>query len=131
MAFGGRQQAAARVSADRLASLSGGGAATAAMPGGGAPAQPRRVSVEPDLSRIRRNSIDETPEARKKRLAAKTVNYTATFLARIVIIAAAGYYGYELYHSTGQVHRGIAVGIFAMTADLGRVILKAMEPGSK
>ena len=93
--------------------------------------QRRRVSVEPDVSRIRRNVIDETPELRKRRLAAKTVNFTTTFIARAVILAALAYYAWGAYQFSGSVHRGVMIGMFAMTLDFGRVALKAMEPGSK
>lgn len=129
----GKQAAVPRVSAGRLAALAGGGAVQpVSAPGGEASSAPkRRVSVEPDLSRINRNRIIETPEARKRRLAAKTMNFGATFIARTVIFAAAGFYGYELYQQTGDIHRGVAVGMLAMAADFGRVMLKAMEPGSK
>ena len=50
---------------------------------------------------MRKNRIEESPEQRKKRLAAKTVNFGATFLARLILIGAAGYYGYEQFQQTG------------------------------
>lgn len=128
MGFGGKKPAIA-MNANRLAAVAGASAAPAASAGEAAP--PRRVSVEPDLSRIRKCSIDETPEERKKRLAAKTVNFSATIIARLVIIGAAGLFAWSEFQNTGKFHRGVAIGIFAMTADLGRVILKALEPGSK
>lgn len=87
--------------------------------------------LEPDLSRIKPRGVDETPEERKKRLAAKTINFTATFLARLVLMAAVAKYGYDAFQMTGVVHRGVAVGMFAMVADFGRVAIKAMEPGTK
>ncbi len=80
---------------------------------------------------MKRREIEETPADRKRRLAAKAINFTATILARIIILGAAGYYTWKEYEFTGQVHRGVAFGLFAMSADLGRVILKAMTPGSK
>lgn len=126
MGFGGKKPAMA-MNADRLAAVAG--AAPVVEAGEAAPR--RRVSVEPDLSRIRKCSIDETPEERKKRLAAKTVNFSATIIARIVIIGAAGLFAWSEFQSTGKIHRGVALGMFAMTADLGRVLLKALEPGSK
>lgn len=133
MAFGGKKTVE-RVSMDRLAAIAGVAPATAAATAdagssGGVPR--RRVSVEPDMSRIRKNSIDESEEDRRKRMAAKTVNFGATIIARVMILAAAGWYFYNMFEYSGQVHRGLAVGMFAMTADLGRVVLKAMEPGSK
>jgi len=128
MGFGGKKPAMA-MNADRLAAVAGASAAPALSAGEAAPQ--RRVSVEPDLSRIRKCSIDETPEERKKRLAAKTVNFSATIIARLFIIGAAGLFAWNEFQNTGQLHRGVAVGVFAMTADLGRVILKALEPGSK
>ena len=127
MAFGGKKPAMA-MNADRLAAVAGVSAAPAAS---ASETPKRRVSVEPDLSRIRKCSIDETPEERKKRLAAKTVNFSATIIARLVIIGAAGLFAWSEFQNTGKFHRGVALGIFAMTADLGRVILKALEPGSK
>ena len=129
----GKQAAVPRVSAGRLTALAGGGAAQAvpASDGEVSSVPRRRVSVEPDLSRINKNRIIETAEERKKRLAAKTMNFGATFIARMIILAAAGLYGYELYQQTGDIHRGVAVGMLVMAADFGRVLLKAMEPGSK
>ncbi len=127
----GKQQAAARISGERLAAVTG--AAPIAAAAEAVSPQPvlRRESVQPDLSKMRKNRIEETPEQRKKRLAAKTVNFGATFLARIIIIGAAGYFGYQSYEMTGIFPRGIGIGIFVMVADFGRVLLKAMDPGSK
>ncbi|MHA7871643.1 MAG: hypothetical protein ACX939_04765 [Hyphococcus sp.] len=134
MDYGGKKREAAGVSSARLAAVAGAPASAEAAPDS-APAGPsapvRRASVEPDLSKIRKYSIDETPEARKKRLAAKTVNFSATIIARIIIIAAVCLYGWAEFQGTGKIHRGIAVGVFAMLADLGRVSLKALDPGSK
>lgn len=126
----GKQEAVARISNDRLAAVTGAAIASSSV-GEPSSAPMRRVSVEPDLSKMRKNRIEETPEQRKKRLAAKTVNFGATFLARLIIIGAAGYYGYEQFQQTGIVPRGVAMGVFVMLGDFGRVILKAMEPGSK
>lgn len=126
----GKKSAAMQINTDRLAAVAGLSQAAPAA-AGVSDAPRRRVSVEPDMSRMRKNSIDETPEQRKKRLAAKTVNFGATIIARIVIIAAAGFYAWGEFESTGKIHRGVAIGVFAMTADLGRVLLKALEPGSK
>lgn len=132
MAFGNKQPVM-QVSTDRLSALAGGGGMTAAAyPGPAAEEYPRRrVSLEPDLSRIRRRGSDESPEERKRRLAAKTVNFGATIIARIVILAAAGLWVWKGYEFSGQIHRGVALGMFAMLADLGRVSLKALEPGTK
>lgn len=80
---------------------------------------------------MRPRGLDETAAERKQRLAAKTVNFSATILARLAILAAAGVYVFELYDTSGQIHRGFAMGMFAVIADLGRVILKAMEPGTR
>lgn len=126
----GKQEAVARISNDRLAAVTG-GVAVSAPSGEPAQAPLRRVSVEPDLSKMRKNRIEESPEQRKKRLAAKTVNFGATFLARLILIGAAGYYGYEQFQQTGVINRGVAMGVFIMLGDFGRVMLKAMEPGSK
>lgn len=128
MGFGGKKQPAG-MNPDRLAALAGGGSLAQADASAAAPR--RRVSVEPDMSRIRKCSIDETPEERKKRLAAKTVNFGATFIARIIIMAAAGFFLWTELQNTGKVHRGVVVGMFAMLADFGRVMMKALEPGSK
>ena len=126
----GNQQQAARVSAARLASISGSAAPVAASTSGNA-APIARVSHEPDLSRMRARGIEETPEERKRRLAAKTVNFTASFIARLLLMAALAKFGYDAYEMTGVRHRGAAFGLFAMLADFGRVALKAMEPGTK
>ncbi len=91
----------------------------------------RPVSLEPDQSRIRKCSIDETPVQRKKRLAAKTVNFSTTIIARIIILAGVSYYAWSEANGIGGVHRGIVIGIFVMLADLGRVIVKALDPGTK
>ncbi|WP_425409956.1 hypothetical protein [Hyphococcus sp.] len=133
MAFGGKQnQAAFAISADRLSSLAGGvSAAQAVTASGGNVVAERPATLEPDLSRMRPRGIDETPEERKKRLAAKSVNFTATFIARLLIMGALGNFAYDVYQLTGTVHRGVAVGMFVMLADLGRVGLKVMEPGTK
>lgn len=117
----------------RLASLaanvSGGGAA-AAEPAA-VSSRPARNLLEPDLSRIRPRGIDETEEQRRRRLAAKTVNFSMSFLARTVILAALAMFAFSLYERTGSVHRGIGALMFVIFADFGRAILKAMEPGTK
>ena len=59
------------------------------------------------------------------------MNFTATIIARIVIITAAGLWAWQQFQFTGQIHRGIAIGVFVMFGDLGRVIMKATEPGTK
>jgi|GEM_PF-1544240 len=132
MAFGTRKNInPAAVGGDRLAAVAG-VPVNAPVAEGASPAQPRRsANVQPDPSRIRPRQIEETPEMRKRRLAAKTVNFTATIIARIVIIAAAGLWAWKQYEYTGQIHRGVAIGIFVMFGDLGRVIMKASEPGTK
>lgn len=119
----GKQQTAARISSDRLAAMTG------VETAGGEP--PPRVSLEPDLSRIRKNRLEETPEERQQRLAAKTVNFSTTFLIRSIILVAVAWFGYNAYQMTGDIHRGIAIGMFVMAGDFGRVMLKAMEPGTK
>ena len=131
MAFGSKR-AAAGVSADRLGAVMNGAASAGAAGAQQTVSQPRRrVSVEPDVSRMRKNAIDETPEERSKRLAAKSINFGTTFAARAIIIAALAYYAWNAYQYSGNVHRGVAVAMFAMFADFGRVALKALEPGSK
>jgi len=131
MGFGSKKPVA-RISVDRLAAVTGGGGVEMAeAAAAAAPSPPRPVMLEPDVSRIRKNMVDEAPEERKRRLAAKTVNFSTTILARMVILAAAGFYAWNEFQFSGQVHRGVAIGLFAMTADLGRVTLKVMTPGSK
>ena len=130
MALAKKQAAAPRVSGDRLAALAGGGASIAVSEvAGGAPRQ--RMELQPDLSRMRPRGVMETPEQRKRRLTAKKINFTMTFLARTVIIVAVAYLMKEAYDGTGAIHRGYATGMFLMVADFGRCILKAMEPGTK
>lgn len=130
MGFAKRKEEAPRISADRLASIAG-GAAYEDVVEVESPAPRARVSLEPDLSRIRPRCVDETPEARKKRLAAKTINFTATILARLVIMGALGNFMWETYQLTGGFHRGAVMGSFLILVDLGRVAMKAMEPGTK
>ena len=131
MAFAKKHEAAPRISTDRLAALAGGGGAMAAAEAipGGAPRM--RTELQPDLSRMRPRGVIETPEQRKRRLTAKKINFTMTFLARIVIIGAVAYLMNEAYQGTGAIHRGYATGLFLMVADFGRCTLKAMEPGTK
>jgi len=130
MAAARKQAANTRIGVDRLAAIAGGGAMNAAA--AVESAAPRaRVTVEPDLSRIRPRGINETPEQRARRLTAKKINFTMTFLARLIIMGAVAYLMKEVYDGTGSIHRGYATGMFLMVADFGRVILKAMEPGTK
>ena len=135
MAFGEKNAQAAVIGADRLAAVAGAPPTTASVDAASPAAAPaprrRRADLQPDPSRIRPRQLEETPETRKRRLAAKTVNFTATIIARLVIIAGAGLWGWKQYEYTGQIHRGVAIGVFVMFGDLGRVILKAMEPGTK
>ena len=119
-----------RVGADRLAAIAGGGSMSASI-GVESEAPARRVSVEPDLSRIRPRGVNETPEQKVRRLTAKKINFTMTIMARLVIMAAVAYLMKEAYEGSGSIHRGYATGMFLMVADFGRVILKAMEPGTK
>lgn len=133
MAFGAKK-AAAGVSSSRLAAVAGipvehtFSESRSSEP---AQAKPHRGEIQPDMSRMRPRGIEETPEARKRRLAAKTINFSATIIARIVILGAAAFFLWNEYQFGGEIHRGVAVGVFAMVADLGRVILKASEPGTK
>ena len=138
MGFGAKRQKKQNpgVGEDRLAAITG---AAIAQPANDVSVQTaqtpavtsRPVSLEPDLSRIRKSSIDETPAQRKQRLAAKTVNFSATIIARIVILGAVGFYAWQELQGIGAIHRGVVIGLFVMVADLGRVIIKAMDPGSK
>ena len=130
MAFAKKQQAAPQISAARLATIAGGGVAVAEEPSAAQEPLMRR-ELQPDLSRIRPRGTLETPEQRKKRMAAKTINFTMTFLARIIIMGAVGFLIHESWQGTGVIHRGYAMAMFAMVADFGRVTIKAMEPGTK
>ncbi len=133
MGFGDKKPAP-QISLDRLAAVAGRGDVVETAEPVAAAAAPlaRPVSLEPDVSRIRKtNMVDETPEAHKRRLAAKTVNFSMTFLVRTAIFAAVVYYAWNEHHLTGQIHRGVAIGLLVMAADFGRVALKAMAPGSK
>jgi len=133
MGFGDKKPVA-QISLDRLAAVAGrGDGVETAEPEEQAKAPPPRpVMLEPDLSRINKtNMLDDTPEARKRRLAAKTVNFSTTFLVRIIILAAVAYYIWNERQLTGQIHRGVAIGLLVMAADFGRVALKAMTPGTK
>ncbi|VAV97093.1 hypothetical protein MNBD_ALPHA05-229 [hydrothermal vent metagenome] len=132
MGFGDKKPVA-QISLDRLAAVAGGGSVETAGPVERTAAPPPKpVTLEPDVSRIRKtNMIDETPEAHKRRLAAKTINFSTTFLIRIIIFAAVLYYAWSQHQLTGQIHRGLAIGLLVMAADFGRVSLKAMTPGSK
>lgn len=125
-----KQSATMRAGADRLATIAGGGAMEMALAAESAVPR-KRLSVEPDLSRIRPRSVIETPEQKARRLTAKKINFTMTILARLAIMAAVAYLMNEAYQGTGAIHRGYATGMFLMVADFGRVILKAMEPGTK
>ncbi|PQA89644.1 hypothetical protein [Hyphococcus luteus] len=130
MAFARKKDdAAPRVSAARLAAIAGGAPAEEPVAQSAAPARP--ATLEPDLSRIRPRGVNETPEQRKKRLGAKTINFTATILARVIIMGALALFMWDGYEITGAIQRGPAIAMVAMVADLGRVILKAMEPGTK
>jgi hypothetical protein len=134
MGFGNKKEPPVSASMDRLAAVAGGAPAAApavAGEGQSGPKPQRRKELQIDVTRIRPRQIEETAEQRKRRLAAKTVNFTATIIARVVIIVGAGIYGWDIYESTGQVHRGVAIGIIVMIGDLGRVVMKASEPGTK
>ncbi len=119
-----------RVSADRLAAIAG-GVPLADEPAAQSAGPPARTMLEPDLSRIRPRGVIETPEQRKKRMTAKVINFTFTIFARLVIMAALGMFMWSGYEITGTIQRGPALGMIALFADLGRVLLKAMEPGTK
>ena len=130
MAFARKQNDAPRIGADRLAAIAGGSVMEMAV---AAESQtPRmRMELQPDLSRMRPRGVNETPEQRARRLMAKKINFTMTILARLAIMGAVAYLMNETYQGTGAIHRGYATGMFFMVADFGRVILKAMEPGTK
>ncbi len=118
-----------QIAADRLAAVAGDGAMVQHEAAAREPAQ--RVKRELDLSRIRKCSVDETPKQRRKRLAAKTVNFGASMLVRIIILVVAGYFVWADFQSTGKMHNGYAAGMVLMVADFGRIVMKAMTPGTK
>ena len=130
MAFAKKQAPAPRISAERLAAIAGGGVGAVEAVEDAVASEPRRM-VAPDLSRIRPRGIEETPDQRKKRLTVKTINFTATIIARFAIMAGLGLFIWSGYEMTATIHRGAACGIVLIFADLGRVIIKAMEPGTK
>ncbi|WP_411816314.1 hypothetical protein [Hyphococcus sp. DH-69] len=125
MAFGNQQQATAQISSSRLANVIGAPANEALDAEIAKPAP--RVGVQPDLSRIKTRRREETPEQRKRRMASNRLNFGATIIARLVIIAALGNFGYEVYEMTGTVHRGVAAGVIAISLDLLRVTAKAAD----
>lgn len=132
MGFGNKKPAMA-ISSSRLASVAGAPAASAAS---SSPQIKRIACPEPDLSRIRPRRIQETPEERKRRLAAKTVNFTVTIIARIVILIAAGLFLWTDYLNSVQYgwsrfHYFAFLGMMTMVGDLGRVIIKASTHGTK
>lgn len=121
MAFGKQRGAAVRVAA--IAAANGGGPKRAA---GGSD-----VSRIPSRAEIARRSLKESPEQRQARLRAKTVNFTCTLVARSFILAGAAWYAWTLVIDTGALPRGVILGVFAMTVDYGRVLVKLMTPGTK
>ncbi len=133
MGFGAKNVQTAAAGVDRLAAVAGSSsfAAPPADAAASSSAPRRRDEVRPDPSRIRPRQLEESPDQRKRRLAAKTANFTATIIARIVIIVAAALWAWNQYQFTGQLHRGVAIGVFVMLGDFGRVILKATEAGTK
>jgi hypothetical protein len=130
MAASKKQSVALRVGADRLAAIAGGGAMEMAVAAESETPQVR-MELQPDLSRMRPRGVMESPEQRKRRMTAKKINFTMSFLARLAIMGAVAYLMNETYEGTGAIHRGYATAMFIMVADFGRCILKAMEPGTK
>lgn len=86
---------------------------------------------EPDLETIRRLRLNETSEERRVRLRVKTINFASTLTARAVIIFIALFYLVHRYSHSGILDRRIAIVIFAMVGDYGRVLMKAFTPGTK
>ena len=80
---------------------------------------------------VRKIGWEESPAARKIRMRAKTVNFTCTIFARGFIIFGAFYYLWDFYQTSHIIHRGVLFIIFAMFADLGRVLNKMSTPGTK
>ena len=67
----------------------------------------------------------------KKRLAAKTVNFSCTIAIRVFLIGAVGYFFWRDLQLTEFPNRLMGLGIIAMVMDLGRVMTKMMTPGTK
>ena len=86
---------------------------------------------EPDPRSVRKWRPTEDPVARRRRLRAKTVNFTCTLTARAVIMFGLGYFLLHEWEHYGVVDRRGAFILLAMVADYGRVIMKALEPGTK
>lgn len=99
---------------------------------GAKPKQQQRRSTEPDLSKMRKfTAVIETPEERKVRLIAKTINVTFGVIARLTILGVVGYFAWQSYLASGgfSIRQFILPGLIA--ADLGRVLIKASKPGTK
>ena len=92
----------------------------------------KRKTVEPDFSKVKRyNPLSETEEERVLRMRAKTVNFTCTIFARLVIIASASYFAYDAYITSNGLNWRPILGVFLLFAELGRVLTKMMTPGTK
>jgi len=125
MAFGSQQRLETQISSSRLASLAGREAKAAAV--ADVQMSPRNVSVEPDLSRIRARSREETPEQHQKRLASNRLNFFANMIVRFAIIGALVHFGYGVYEMTGTIHRGVTAGVIVVGLDFLRVAAKSMN----
>lgn len=105
-----------------------------AATGAGGPAAAPKVSyADAEVLRKQTNPFgpDETPEARRMRLRAKTVNFGATFGARAVIMAAACFFLWQAFVKYGIIDHWLGFGVVAMGADFSRVLAKCMTPGTK
>ncbi|MEX6632265.1 hypothetical protein [Hyphococcus lacteus] len=125
MAFGSQQRLETQISSSRLASLAGRETNVAAV--ADVQTSARQVSVQPDLSRIRTRSRDETPEQHQKRLASNRLNFVANMIVRFAIIGALVHFGYGVYEMTGTIHRGVAAGVILIGLDFLRVAAKSMN----
>ena len=116
-----------QASSTRLSAVTGSGGGGA----GGLSARPERDCVEPDLSKIRKSSIDETPEEFKQRIAAKTVNYSVSITLRLMILATIGYFLWQGYDSSRELERNLLIAGGAVFLDLVRAGFKCITPGTR
>ena len=118
-----------QASSSRLSAVTGGGGGD-----GGASAiggRPMRDCVEPDLSKIRKSSIDETPAEFKQRMAAKAVNYGVSITLRLIILGTIGYFLWQGYDSSRELEQNLLIAGGAVFLDLVRAGFKCITPGTK
>ncbi len=94
-------------------------------------ATPATTAGQGDQKRIRKIGWDEPADARKRRLRAKTINFSCTIGARVLLFVGVGYFFWKQYQWHGVINRGLIVAMLAMLADFGRVMAKMMTHGTK